>query len=107
MPDPDPSETPGDGESRRDAHPPMPRDNRGWHVAPAPDGRGMPKQEPSGPPPHRTRGFLWFVLILIAINWLSVFLFAPTGTGEKRVTVPFNPYFLQEVQAGQVKSIST
>ncbi|MEA2200004.1 MAG: cell division protease FtsH [Solirubrobacteraceae bacterium] len=107
MPDPDSSETPGDGESRRDAHPPMPRDKRGWHVAPAPDGRGMPKQEPSGPPPHRTRGFLWFVLILIAINWLSVLLFAPTGTGEKRVTVPFNPYFLQEVQAGQVRSIST
>jgi cell division protease FtsH len=107
MPD-DPPDTPdGDGTSRRDAHPPMPRDKRGWHVAPAPDGRGMPKQAPSGPPPHRRPGFLWFVLILVAVNWLSVLLFAPTGTGEKRVTVAFNPYFLQEVQAGQVKSIST
>ncbi len=33
--------------SRRDAHPPMPRDKRGWHVAPAPDGRGMPEQPPT------------------------------------------------------------
>jgi cell division protease FtsH len=86
----------------------MPRDKRGWHVVPSPDGRGMPKQTPSGPPPHRTRGFLWFVVILIALNWLSVLLFAPTSTNtEKRVTVPFNPFFLEEVQAGQVKSIST
>lgn len=26
----------------RDPHKPMPRDERGWRVAPAPDGRGMP-----------------------------------------------------------------
>ncbi len=93
--------------SRSDVHPPMPRDKRGWHVAPSPDGRGMPEQAPSGPPPHRRPGFLWFVLILIAVNWLSVLLFAPSATTEPRVTVPFNPFFLQEVQAGQVKSIST
>src|ERR1700736_6727271 len=96
------------GPTKSDAHPPMPRDKRGWHVVPAPDGRGMPEQAPTGPPAHRTRGFLWFVLILIALNWLSVLLFAPgTTTTEKRVSVPFNPFFLQEVQAGQVKSIST
>jgi cell division protease FtsH len=108
MPEQSP-DTPDDaGASQRDAHPPLPRDKRGWHVAPAPDGRGMPQQAPSGTPPHRTRGFLWFVLILIALNWLSVLLFAPTSSNtEKRVTVPFNPYFLAEVQAGQVKSIST
>ncbi|MCW3057260.1 MAG: ATP-dependent metalloprotease FtsH [Solirubrobacterales bacterium] len=100
---------PDGGARRSDApHPPLPRDKRGWHVAPAPDGRGMPKQAATGPPPHRTAGFLWFVLILIALNWLSVLLFAPASTtSEKRVSVPFNPYFLQEVQAGQVKSIST
>src|ERR1700730_17585582 len=100
---------PDGGARRSDApHPPLPRDKRGWHVAPAPGGRGMPKQAATGPPPHRTAGFLWFVLILIALNWLSVLLFAPASTtSEKRVSVPFNPYFLQEVQAGQVKSIST
>src|SRR5580693_6586403 len=96
----------GPGVGRRDAHPPMPRDKGGWHVAPAPDGRGMPEQAPSGPPAHRRPGFLWFVLILIAVNWLSVLLFTPS-TGQPRVTVPFNPFFLSQLQAGQIKAIST
>jgi len=88
-------------------HPPMPRDKGGWQVAPAPDGRGMPEEAPSGPPAHRRPGFLWFVLILIAVNWLSVLLFAPSTNSEPRVTVPFNPFFLSELQAGQIKAIST
>ncbi len=90
----------------RGVHKPMPRDKRGWHVAPAPDGRGMPEQDPSGPPAHRRPGFLWFVLLVIALNWISVLVFQPSS-GQPRVTVPFNPFFLQEVQTGQVKSIST
>jgi cell division protease FtsH len=94
------------GGHRSDAHPPMPRDKRGWHVSPAPDGRGMPEQAPKGPPAHRTRGFLLFVLFLIALNWLSVLLFQPSA-GEPRVTVSFNPFFLSEVRAGHVKSISS
>jgi cell division protease FtsH len=84
----------------------MPRDKRGWQVSPAPDGRGMPEQTPSGPPVHRRPTFLWFVLVLVAINWLTLLLFQPK-TGEQRVTVPFNPYFLAQVQGGEVKSIST
>src|SRR5439155_24446366 len=83
----------------------MPRDEGGWQVMPAPDGRGMPEQTPKRPPPHRRPGFLWFVLILIAVNWLSVLLFRPS-TGQQRVTLSFNPFFLQAVQAGEVKWIS-
>jgi cell division protease FtsH len=93
-------------EQRSHMHPPMPRDKRGWQVSPAPDGRGMPEQAPAGPPPHRTRGFLWFVLALIALNWISVLAFQPAG-GERRVTVPFSPYFIEQVKAGQVRSISS
>jgi cell division protease FtsH len=92
--------------ARADAHPPMPRDKRGWHVSPAPDGRGMPEQTPKGPPAHRTRGFLWFVVFLLALNWLSVLLFAPSS-GQPRVTVSFNPFFLEQVKGGEVKSISS
>jgi cell division protease FtsH len=84
----------------------MPRDKRGWHVAPAPDGRGMPEQAPGGPPMHRRQWFLWFVLGLLALNWLSLLLVQPS-TSQPRVTIPFSPVFLQDVQAGQVKSIST
>ncbi len=107
MPDDDRSNEQGRvSASRRDAHPPLPRDKRGWQVSPAPDGRGMPEQTPKGPPAHRTRGFLWFVAILIAINWLFVLLFAPSA-GQPRVTVSFNPFFLEQVKGGEVKSISS
>jgi len=84
----------------------MPRDERGWKVQPAPDGRGMPEQAPKAKPPHRRPGFLWFVLALFVLNWLSVLLITPS-TGPQRVTVSFNPFFLQTVQAGQVRSISS
>jgi len=93
-----------DGE-RSEAHPPLPRDKRGWQVSPAPDGRGMPEHTSTGPPPHRMRGFWYFVLALVALNWLSVLFFQPS-TGEQRVTVPFSPYFLQQVKGGTVSSIA-
>jgi cell division protease FtsH len=82
----------------------MPRDKGGWQVAPAPDGRGMPDQHKPRPP-HRLRGFWVFVLVLLAVNWLSVLLVQPSS--QSRVQVPFSPFFLTEVQNGQVKSIST
>ena len=83
---------------------PMPRDKRGWRVAPAPDGRGLPDQH-KPTPPHRLRSFWIFVIVLLAINWLSVLLFQPGS--EPRVKVPFSPYFLQQVEAKKVKSITT
>ena len=82
----------------------MPRDKHGWRVAPAPDGRGMP-DEHKPPPPHRWRGFWIFFVVLLAINWLSVLVFRPSA--EPRVKVPFSPFFLNEVQAGQVASIDS
>jgi cell division protease FtsH len=88
---------------KRKSQPPMPRDKRGWQVAPAPDGRGTPPS--TQPPAHRTRGFIWFVAALLAINWLSVLLFQPAS--QPRVTIPFSPYFVKEVQAGKVKLITT
>jgi cell division protease FtsH len=88
--------------------PPVPpgglRDRQGWRVAPAPDGRGLP-DEHKPTPPHRWRGFWIFVIALLAANWLAVVLFQPST--EPRVTVPFSPFFLNEVQVGKVKSIST
>jgi len=82
----------------------MPRDRRGWRVAPAPDGRGMP-DEHKPTPPHRLRGFWLFFLALLAINWLLVLISQPSS--EPRVKVPFSPYFLTQVHDGKVKSITT
>ncbi len=85
------------------APPPMPRDEGGWRVAPAPDGRGMPDEHKPAPP-HRQRGFWYLVIAVLVINWVAVLMATPGG--QPRVKVPFNPFFLQQVQAGHVKSIS-
>ncbi len=82
----------------------MPRDRRGWRVAPAPDGRGMP-DEHKPTPPHRLRGFWIFFILLLAVNWILVLVSQPVG--QPRVTVPFSPYFLQQLEAGKVSSISS
>ena len=42
---------------------------------------------------------------LLAVNWLSVLLFQP-ASGQPRVTVPFSPYFLEQVKAGQGRARS-
>jgi cell division protease FtsH len=83
----------------------MPRDEQGWRVAPAPDGRGMPDQHKPRPP-HRWRGFWIFVVVLLAVNWLSVLIFQPS-TSQPRVKVPFSPYFLAQLDGGKIKSISS
>ena len=83
---------------------PMPRDKQGWRVAPAPDGRGMP-DEHKPTPPHRWRGLWIFFVVLLALNWLSLLVFQPAG--QSRVTVPFSPYFLNQVHDGKVSSITT
>jgi cell division protease FtsH len=82
----------------------MPHDARGWRVAPAPDGRGMP-DSPTQRAPHRSRGFAVFVLVLLAVNLASFLLFSPAG--QPRVKVPFSPYFVSQVQAGRVASIAS
>jgi cell division protease FtsH len=83
---------------------PMPQDKGRWRVAPAPDGRGTP-DEHKPPPPHRMRMFWIVFAVLLALNWLIVL--GAGSSGPPRVKIPFSPYFLQQVDAGQVKSIST
>jgi cell division protease FtsH len=83
---------------------PMPRDKRGWRVAPAPDGRGTP-EERKPTPPHRLRWFWILLLVLLAVNWIGLLM--ANSSGQPRVTVPFSPYFIGQVQAGHVKSISS
>jgi cell division protease FtsH len=64
----------------------------------------MPEQHQPRPP-HRLRGFWIFFVVLLAANWISVLVFQPSS--QPRVKVPFSPYFLQQLEAGGVKSISS
>jgi len=101
----EPPAEPNEPRDSRKAVPPspMPRDKQGWRVAPAPDGRGMPEQHKPRPP-HRLLGFWILFAVLLGLNWLSVLAFK--APGQPRVKVSFSPYFLQQVQARNVKSIS-
>ncbi len=98
------SVVPRDSSSGPDPRKPIPRDHRGWRVAPAPDGRGAPAP-PRTRPPHRSRAFVWFAVALLAFNLASVFLFS--SGGQQRVKVPFSPYFLSQAQSGRVASIAS
>jgi cell division protease FtsH len=91
---------------RRDSKQPAPPEGHGWKVIPAPDGRGMPDQTTKPRPPHRRPGFVWFVVALVVVNWVLVALLTPASK-QPRVTVAFNPFFLQAVQSGEVASISS
>jgi cell division protease FtsH len=82
----------------------MARDKKGWHVAPAPDGRGTP-DEHKPTPPHRWRGLWIFLIFLLAVNWLSVLVAQPSS--QPRIEVPFSPYFLKQLDADHVKSITS
>ncbi len=83
--------------------PPPQATESGWRVDPAPDGRGTPA--PSKPPMiPRGRLFIWFVLALLALNLVISFA---TGRPEERERVPYQPFFVDQVQAGNVEEISS
>jgi cell division protease FtsH len=103
-----------DGEARRKRPPspttPLP-DRKGDHqhphgfrIQPAPDGRGMPPDKPPGLRGAVSRRFVLFVLVLFALNfWISSLI----PSGPERIRVPYSPTFLQQVERGNVKSISS
>jgi cell division protease FtsH len=96
MPDPGPASSP------TQPAPPPDDDRRGWRVEPAPDGRGAP---PAPRPPMfpRSRRFFAILLGLLALNFALAFF---TGGPPDRTQVPYSPFFLQQVGAGNVLEIS-
>src|SRR5262249_7107514 len=88
------------------APPPPMRDPGGWGVAPAPDGRGTP-EPPAQQPPHRRPRFWMVVVAILALNLLISVLISHPSSSEPRVKVPFSPYFLTQVDKGEVKSITS
>src|SRR5215213_6863406 len=60
---------------------------------------------PGKPPmiPWSPRRFITILVALFVLNWLIVAVFAPP---QKKITVPFNPNFLEQVTNDNVKEIS-
>jgi cell division protease FtsH len=83
--------------------PPAEPHQPGWRVDPAPDGRGAPPK-PKPPMIPRSRAFIAFLLGLLAVNLLISFL---TSGAAERPRVPYQPFFVQQVQAQNVSEISS
>ena len=82
---------------------PPERTGPSWKVDPRPDGRGKP---PEKPPmlPFSWRRFVVILVTLLALNYLFVAIFAPA---EERKRIPYTPDFIQQVEKGNVKEISS
>ena len=71
-------------------------------MEPAPDGRG---KQPAKPPMlPRSRALLAFFAGLFVLNLLISFL---TGAPPERPRVPYQPFFLEQVEAGNVEAITS
>src|SRR3954451_15943505 len=76
----------------------------GWRVQPSPDGRGTPP--PTQQSPFRSFGwrFVGILAVLLALNlWISTLI----PSGHTRIRIPYTPTFIQQINAGNVKSISS
>jgi cell division protease FtsH len=91
------SDSPAESSSPPKAHP------KGWRVDPAPDGRGAP---PESKPPMipRSRAFIAILIGLLVVNLVISFV---TGGPPGRERVPYQPFFVDQVKAGNVKEISS
>jgi cell division protease FtsH len=76
-----------------------------WRVEPAPDGRGAPPQKPPPMLPRNRRGM--FLGILVALLVVNFVLALATSKPADRTRVPYQPFFLEQVRAGNVQEISS
>ena len=96
MPDPGPAKPRGRAEAPDESA------GSGWHVDPAPDGRGADRGR-RRLIPNRTR-LLWIVLALLVLNLVVSFV---TGLPNPPEQVPYQPFFVEQVEQGNVEEISS
>jgi cell division protease FtsH len=96
--DTEPARRPSDHHGDDHRHP------SGWRIDPGPGGRGTP---PAKPPTLRTFSwrFLLVLAFLLALNWWLVSMLPQPA--PERVRIPYSPVFLNQVRAGNVKSIAS
>ena len=84
---------------------PRTEDGPGWKVQPAPDGRGAPPAPRPPLMPKQRRGrWISFVVGLLLFNLVFSFV---TARPEERTRVPYEPFFVDQVRAGNVQEISS
>ena len=74
------------------------RDHPGWRVSPSADGRGAPE-----PPRARFSPRLIWLFALIVI--LDIWIVSSLSGGPERVSVPYAPTFIEQVEAGNVSEV--
>ena len=77
----------------------------GWKVQPAPDGRGAPPAPRPPLMPKQRRG-RWVAFIAGLLLFNLVFSFV-TARPEERTRIPYEPFFVDQVRAGNVQQISS
>jgi cell division protease FtsH len=89
-------------DSSADSSPPR-KDPSGSRADPAPDGRPAP---PEGKPPMIPRSWQFVALLvgLLAVNLVISFV---TGSPQDRERVPYQPFFVDQVEDGNVREISS
>src|SRR3954452_3608664 len=73
----------------------------GWRVEPAPDGRGGPPQQKPPMLPRNRRGP--FLPLIPGWRALTPALASITGGPRNPTRVPYEPFFLDQVKAGNVQ----
>jgi cell division protease FtsH len=100
MPDPSPSPT-----TAPEREQPHAGERPSWRVEPAPDGRGAPPPQRQPLMPRNRRGT--FIGVLVALLAVNLILALVTGNPAERTRIPYQPFFLDQVRAGNMKEISS
>jgi cell division protease FtsH len=89
-------------DSSAESPPPRKPERSGQRVDPVPGGRGAAERKPPMIP--RSRQFIAILLGLLALN--LVISFVTRGPAD-RERIPYQPFFVDQVEAGNVKEISS
>ncbi|HEX5899698.1 MAG TPA: ATP-dependent zinc metalloprotease FtsH [Solirubrobacteraceae bacterium] len=100
-----PDSTPSSSTQAPDREQPQGSERPSWRVEPAPDGRGAPPPQRQPLMPRQRRGtFVGILVALLAVNFILALV---TSQPTQRTRVPYQPFFLEQVRAGNVQEISS
>src|SRR5919197_3058184 len=71
--------------------------------------QGKSEERPQGgqPAPTRFRIRPWWIVFILALFALNYWAGSRATEGQKRIRVPYSPFFLQQVRSGNVAEITS